>query len=184
MKKLRTFLFLAVLGLAVATKIYPLVLLPPLLVYVARRQGGREAAIGFTRKGRTGATASRMAALKAVVGVMLPLSSQPQALLAVIELDQEGVEAARLGEGRHGRGGVAVPRGGHGERGRHQGEGAQRGKGGRAPAPDLHAFFSEGCGVNGHCVPPPPVPQYGGQVSASLEITTRSTTGLPCIPGW
>ena len=38
---------LAVLGLAVAAKIYPLVLLPPLLVYVARRQGGREAAIGF-----------------------------------------------------------------------------------------------------------------------------------------
>jgi uncharacterized membrane protein len=38
---------LAVLGLAVATKIYPLVLLPPLLVYVARRRGGREAVIGF-----------------------------------------------------------------------------------------------------------------------------------------
>jgi uncharacterized membrane protein len=38
---------LAVLGLAVAAKIYPLVLLPPLLVYVARRKGGREAAIGL-----------------------------------------------------------------------------------------------------------------------------------------
>ena len=37
----------AVLGIAVAAKIYPLVLLPPLLVYVARRQGGREAALGF-----------------------------------------------------------------------------------------------------------------------------------------
>lgn len=38
---------LAVLGIAVAAKIYPLVLLPPLLVYVARRQGGREAVIAF-----------------------------------------------------------------------------------------------------------------------------------------
>jgi Glycosyltransferase family 87 len=38
---------LAVLGIAVAAKIYPLVLLPPLLVYVARRRGKREAAIGF-----------------------------------------------------------------------------------------------------------------------------------------
>ena len=38
---------LAVLGLAVAAKIYPLVLLPLLLVYVARRQGVRAAAIGF-----------------------------------------------------------------------------------------------------------------------------------------
>lgn len=38
---------LAILGLAVTAKIYPLVLLPPLLVYVARRRGGREAAVGF-----------------------------------------------------------------------------------------------------------------------------------------
>jgi glycosyl transferase family 87 len=38
---------LAVLGLAVAAKIYPLVLLPPFLVYVGRRRGWREAAIGF-----------------------------------------------------------------------------------------------------------------------------------------
>lgn len=38
---------LAVLGLAVAAKIYPLVLLPPLLVYVWRRGGRREAAIAF-----------------------------------------------------------------------------------------------------------------------------------------
>jgi hypothetical protein len=38
---------LAVLGLAVAAKIYPLVLLPPVLVYVARRKGGREAALGL-----------------------------------------------------------------------------------------------------------------------------------------
>jgi hypothetical protein len=37
---------LAVLGIAVSAKIYPLVLLPPLLVYVARRHGRREAAIG------------------------------------------------------------------------------------------------------------------------------------------
>ncbi|HSE80768.1 MAG TPA: glycosyltransferase 87 family protein [Gaiellaceae bacterium] len=40
-------LALAVLGLAVAAKIYPLVLLPLLLVYVARRQGVSAAAIGF-----------------------------------------------------------------------------------------------------------------------------------------
>jgi hypothetical protein len=38
---------LAVLGVAVAAKIYPLVLLPPLLVYVARTRGRREAAIGL-----------------------------------------------------------------------------------------------------------------------------------------
>jgi uncharacterized membrane protein len=38
---------LAVLGLAVTAKIYPLVLLPPILVYVARRRGGREAMVGF-----------------------------------------------------------------------------------------------------------------------------------------
>ena len=38
---------LAVLGIAVAAKIYPLVLLPPLLVYVARRSGRREAGITF-----------------------------------------------------------------------------------------------------------------------------------------
>ena len=38
---------LAVLGLAVAAKIYPLVLLSPLLVYVWRRGGRREAAIAF-----------------------------------------------------------------------------------------------------------------------------------------
>ena len=38
---------LAVLGLAVTAKIYPLVLLPPILVYVARRRGGREAAVGL-----------------------------------------------------------------------------------------------------------------------------------------
>jgi hypothetical protein len=36
-----------VLGVAVAAKIYPLVLLPPLLVYVARTRGRREAAIGL-----------------------------------------------------------------------------------------------------------------------------------------
>jgi hypothetical protein len=36
---------LAVLGLAVAAKIYPLVLLPLLLVYVGRRRGGRETAL-------------------------------------------------------------------------------------------------------------------------------------------
>ena len=36
---------LALLGIAVAAKIYPLVLLPPLLVYVARRRGRREAGI-------------------------------------------------------------------------------------------------------------------------------------------
>jgi hypothetical protein len=38
---------LVVLGLAVTAKIYPLVLLPPILVYVARRRGGREAMVGF-----------------------------------------------------------------------------------------------------------------------------------------
>jgi Glycosyltransferase family 87 len=38
---------LAVLGLAVAAKIYPLVLLPPLLVYLAKRRGFREALLGF-----------------------------------------------------------------------------------------------------------------------------------------
>jgi uncharacterized membrane protein len=38
---------LAVLGIAVAAKIYPLVLLPPLLIYLARRQGRREAVIGL-----------------------------------------------------------------------------------------------------------------------------------------
>ncbi|MGH3012074.1 MAG: glycosyltransferase 87 family protein [Gaiellaceae bacterium] len=38
---------LAVLALAVTAKIYPLVLLPPLLVYLARGKGGREAAIGL-----------------------------------------------------------------------------------------------------------------------------------------
>jgi Glycosyltransferase family 87 len=38
---------LAVLGVAVAAKIYPLVLLPPLLVYVARRGGWRGALLGF-----------------------------------------------------------------------------------------------------------------------------------------
>jgi uncharacterized membrane protein len=37
---------LALLGIAVAAKIYPLVLLPPLLVYLYRRRGGREAWIG------------------------------------------------------------------------------------------------------------------------------------------
>ena len=36
---------LALLGIAVAAKIYPLVLLPPLLVYVVRRRGRREAGI-------------------------------------------------------------------------------------------------------------------------------------------
>jgi len=40
----RVRLGLAVLGLAVAAKIYPLVLLPSLLVYVARRRGRKEAA--------------------------------------------------------------------------------------------------------------------------------------------
>ena len=38
---------LAVLGVAVAAKIYPLVLLPPFLVYVGRRRGWRDAGIGF-----------------------------------------------------------------------------------------------------------------------------------------
>lgn len=38
---------LAVLGLAAAAKIYPLVLLPALAVYVAKRRGGREAAIAL-----------------------------------------------------------------------------------------------------------------------------------------
>jgi uncharacterized membrane protein len=36
-----------VLGVAVAAKIYPLVLLPPLLLYVLRREGRRETAIGL-----------------------------------------------------------------------------------------------------------------------------------------
>jgi hypothetical protein len=38
---------LAVLGLAVAAKIYPLVLLPPLLIYLAKRRGRREALLGL-----------------------------------------------------------------------------------------------------------------------------------------
>jgi glycosyl transferase family 87 len=38
---------LAVLGIAVAAKIYPVVLLPPLLIYLARRHGRREALIGL-----------------------------------------------------------------------------------------------------------------------------------------
>jgi uncharacterized membrane protein len=38
---------LGVLGIAVAAKLYPLILLPPLLVYVARRHGRREALVGF-----------------------------------------------------------------------------------------------------------------------------------------
>ncbi len=38
---------LAVLGLAVAAKIYPLVLLPALVVYLARRHGRREALLGL-----------------------------------------------------------------------------------------------------------------------------------------
>jgi Glycosyltransferase family 87 len=38
---------LGVLGVAVAAKVYPLVLLPPLLVYLARRGGRREALLGF-----------------------------------------------------------------------------------------------------------------------------------------
>jgi Glycosyltransferase family 87 len=38
---------LAVLGVAVAAKLYPLVLLPPLLVYLAWRGGRREALLGF-----------------------------------------------------------------------------------------------------------------------------------------
>jgi hypothetical protein len=40
-------LALAVLGLAVAAKLYPLVLLPPALVYLARTRGVREAAAGL-----------------------------------------------------------------------------------------------------------------------------------------
>jgi Glycosyltransferase family 87 len=43
----RVRLGLAVLGIAVAAKIYPLVLLPPLLVYVAQRRGRREAGIAL-----------------------------------------------------------------------------------------------------------------------------------------
>ena len=43
----RARLGLAVLGVAVTAKIYPLVLLPPLLVYVARRRGRREAGIAL-----------------------------------------------------------------------------------------------------------------------------------------
>ena len=43
----RARLGLAVLGIAVAAKIYPLVLLPPLLIYLARKYGRREAAIGL-----------------------------------------------------------------------------------------------------------------------------------------
>jgi uncharacterized membrane protein len=38
---------LAVLGVAAAAKIYPLVLLPPLIVYVWRRQGRREAGVAL-----------------------------------------------------------------------------------------------------------------------------------------
>jgi uncharacterized membrane protein len=38
---------LAVLGVAVAAKIYPLVLLPPVLIYLARRRGWREATLGL-----------------------------------------------------------------------------------------------------------------------------------------
>ena len=38
---------LAVLGVAVAAKIYPLVLLPPLLIYLGKKRGRREAAIGL-----------------------------------------------------------------------------------------------------------------------------------------
>jgi Glycosyltransferase family 87 len=57
---------LAVLGVAVAAKIYPLVLLPPVLVYVARRQGGREAAIGF------GAFAAAVAVVVVPFAVVAP----------------------------------------------------------------------------------------------------------------
>jgi hypothetical protein len=57
---------LAVLGLAVAAKIYPLVLLPPVLVYVARRKGGREAALGL------GVFAAALAVVVAPFAVVAP----------------------------------------------------------------------------------------------------------------
>jgi len=57
---------LAVLGIAVAAKIYPLVLLPPLLVYVARKRGRREAAIGL------GAFAAALAVLVVPFAVIAP----------------------------------------------------------------------------------------------------------------
>ncbi len=57
---------LAVLGIAVAAKIYPLVLLPPLLVYVARKRGGREAGIAF------GAFAAALAVVVLPFAVIAP----------------------------------------------------------------------------------------------------------------
>ncbi|HXV32747.1 MAG TPA: glycosyltransferase 87 family protein [Gaiellaceae bacterium] len=57
---------LAVLGLAVAAKIYPLVLLPPLLVYVWRRQGRREAALAL------GAFAAALAVVVLPFAVIAP----------------------------------------------------------------------------------------------------------------
>jgi Glycosyltransferase family 87 len=57
---------LAVLGIAVAAKIYPLVLLPPLLVYVARRHGRREAGIAL------GAFAASLAVLVVPFALIAP----------------------------------------------------------------------------------------------------------------
>jgi hypothetical protein len=57
---------LVVLGIAVAAKIYPLVLLPPLLVYVWRTRGRREAAIGL------GAFAAALAVVVLPFAVIAP----------------------------------------------------------------------------------------------------------------
>ena len=57
---------LALLGIAVAAKIYPLVLLPPLLVYVARRRGRREAGITL------GAFAAALAVIVVPFAVIAP----------------------------------------------------------------------------------------------------------------
>ena len=57
---------LAVLGVAVAAKIYPLVLLPPVLIYLARREGRREAALGL------GAFAAALAAIVLPFALVAP----------------------------------------------------------------------------------------------------------------